>query len=143
MRPMTFINGVILGSAAALAGVLGVILIFRLALISDHSLDQVVVRSDLPLGELLHDMLIFAALTLFSGLAFWGQLMQKRWRWLTECALAVAVAAVLIYFLASAENRVRDFWFLGVITVLGASVAALAWYSGLLSRLWSWLEDEG
>lgn len=141
VRPLTFINGVIFASATALAGVLGIILFFRLVLSLDASLDQTVVHSDLPLAELLADIAIFTLLALCAGLAFWGELKLKRWRWPAQYLLAVAVGAVLIHFLATAANRQRDFLLLAVL----AAALGCAWLvsrrTRLGQRLQAWLED--
>ncbi|MGB9428735.1 MAG: hypothetical protein WCC11_02485 [Gammaproteobacteria bacterium] len=143
MRPMTFINGVIFGSAAALGGVLGVILFLRYVLTRDSSLDQTVIRGDLPLGELLRDMLAFSALALLASAAFWGQVAKRRWRWAAEYVLAVAIAAAIIMFLASAGDRNRDLLVLTVAAVLGIVIWLAGWYSGFLQRIRAWLEEDG
>ncbi|MGH8321619.1 MAG: hypothetical protein ACRESI_06665, partial [Gammaproteobacteria bacterium] len=105
MRPMSFINGVIFGSAVALGGVLGVILFFRYVLSLDDTLDQTVIRSNLPLGELLRDMLAFSVFAVLAGFAFWGQLTNRRWRWVVEYVLVLAIVVLLIVFLAPADSR--------------------------------------
>lgn len=143
MRPIAFINGVIFASAAALGGVLGVILCIRYVMTLDSSLDQTVVQSDLPLEELIRDMLIFAALAVLAGLTFWGQLTNRRWRWTAEYLLAVTIVAVLIIFLAAADQRSRDLICLAVVAAAGIVIWAAGWYSGAFRRIWAWLEEGG
>jgi hypothetical protein len=140
---MTFINGVIFGSAAALGGVLGVILFLRYVLTRDSSLDQTVIRSALPFGELLRDMLAFSALALLAGIAFWGQIARRRWRWAAEYVLAVAIATAIIMFLAPIGDRNRDLLVLAGAALLGIILWLAGWYSGLLQRVRAWLEEDG
>ena len=141
MRPLTFINGVLLGSSGALACVLGLIVFFRWVLASDPSLDQTVVQSDLPLGELLRDMVIFIGLALLALAGFLGELRLRRWRGIADGCLATALVGVVIFFFAEPVTRLRDFGILGLTAVLGALVFGVAWRLGLWSRLGAWLGE--
>src|ERR1700749_1146307 len=118
MRPLTFINGVILGSTGALASVLVIIFFFRWTLTSDPTLDQTVVTSDLPRDELLRDLLIFTGLALLALAAFRGELPVKRGRLMADYVMAVAVVGVVLFFFAEPANRLRDFAVLAVAAVL-------------------------
>lgn len=140
MRPVAFINGVIFGSAVAISGVLGVLLFFRFVLNLDGSLDQSVVRSGLPVAELLHYILIFSVLSVLAGTAFWGQLAQRSWRWVAEYILLVALAAVALNFLATTENRGRDLAVLAGVAAMGVLLWLGGWYSGLIRRIGAWFE---
>jgi hypothetical protein len=141
MRPMTFINGVLLGSAGALASVLGVILFFRWVLVSDPSLDQTVVQSDLPLGELLRDMCIFTVLALLALAAFWGELKARAWRLAADWIMTLALAAVLVFFFAGPAARLRDLLWVGSCGVAGALLYAAARRLGLVTRVTHWLGE--
>lgn len=141
MRPLTFINGVLLGSSGALASVLGIILFFRWTLTSDPTLNQTVVHSDLPLGELLRDLCIFTVLALLSLAAFLGELRIKRWRLVADYLMAVTLVAVVLFFLAAPETRLRDLALLGVAAVLGVLVYGAARSLGWMARLSAWLGD--
>lgn len=142
MRPLTFLNGVILGSTAALGGVSGVILLFRYLLTRDGSLDQTVVQSALPLGELGRDALMFSVLALISGFAFWGQVKDRRWRWIAEVALILGLSAVATWFLAVPGNRARDLIALGSGGLVVLGIGVTCWYTGLFRRISAWLEDD-
>ena len=102
MRPLAFINGVILGSAASLGGAIAVILFFRWVMTLDATLDQTVVQGHLPLGALAADMFLFLALTAVAALAFLGELRERRWRAAADLGLAAALTAVFIWFFAEA-----------------------------------------
>jgi len=138
---MTFINGVLLGSAGALAVVLGIILFFRWTMVGDPSLDQTVVQSDLPLGELLRDMFIFGVLAFLALAAFLGELRSKPWRRLADWLMSVALVGVIIFFLGDPALRLRDFAVLAISAVLGAVIYGIFSRMGWAARLASWLGD--
>jgi hypothetical protein len=138
---MTFVNGVLLGSAGALGAVLGVILLFRWTMIGDSSLDQTVVQSDLPLGQLVQDMCIFTALALVALVAFWGELRDRPWRLAADWILLLALAAVLLSFFAEPGFRLRDFAVLALTGVAGAMIYGIFSRLGWVARLARWLGD--
>jgi len=141
MRPMTFINGVLLGSAAALACVLGVILFFRWVMVGDPTLDQTVVQSDLPLGELLRDMAIFGVLALSALAAFLGELRAARWRLLADWLMGMALVGVVIFFLGDPALHIRDFMLLAAAGAGSAILFVAARRLGFLARMSRWLGD--
>ena len=140
MRPMTFINGVILGSSGALGSVLGLIIFFRWILTQDSTLDQTVVLSSLPLDQLVQDMLLFLGLTALAGAGFAGELLYKPWRGVADYALLTAVVGVILFFFADAATRVRDLALLGLAAVLGAVLLTALFRMGLLQRIFTWLD---
>jgi hypothetical protein len=141
MRPLTFINGVLLGSAGALSSVLGIILFFRWVLAGDPSLDQSVVQSQLPLNALLLDILVFSGLALLALAAFLGELRLRRWRVLADYLLVVGLVGVVIFFLAEPATRLRDLVFLGVAALAGALLFGLARSLGIVTRVSEWIGD--
>ena len=141
MRPMTFINGVIFGSAAALGAVLLLIIFFRWVLTQDASLDQSVVLSSLPLGELLRDALLFLALGALAGAGFCGELLRKPWRGAVDYLLAVAVTGVIIFFFAEPETRLRDLAGLAALALVGAALLTALGRLGVLRRVADWLGE--
>jgi hypothetical protein len=138
---MTFINGVLLGSVGALACVLGLILFFRWVMTLDATLDQTVVQSGLPLGELLRDMCIFTVLSALALAAFWGELRRRPWRVGADWLLAVALTGVAVFFFAEPAARPRDLGVLGVAAVAGMAIYGMASSLGLLARISRWLGD--
>ena len=140
MRPMTFINGVILGSSGALGCVLALIIFFRWVLTQDQTLDQTVVLSDLPLGQLVEYMLIFLALAGLAAAGFAGELFRKPWRGIADYLLMTAVVGVILFFFADAAARARDLVLLGLIALVGAAVLTALARFGLLQRIFTWLE---
>jgi Na+-transporting NADH:ubiquinone oxidoreductase subunit NqrB len=141
MRPMTFINGVLLGSTGALAGVLGVILFFRWVMVGDPTLDQTVVRSDLPLGDILRYMAAFGALAVLALTAFFAELRQKRWRLLADWLMSVALVGVIILFLGDPALHMRDFMLLAAAGIAGVLLFVVARRLGFLARMSRWLGD--
>jgi hypothetical protein len=138
---MTFINGVLLGSSGALSSVLGLIVFFRWLLVSDPTLDHGVVRSELPLDQLLRDMLIFGVLASLSLAAFIGELRGKRWRLLADWLMSMALVGVVIFFFAAPELLSRDFAVLLVVGIAAAVIFGLARRLGLLEPVSRWLGD--
>jgi hypothetical protein len=138
---MTFINGVLLGSTAALASVLGVILFFRWVMVGDPTLDQTVVQSDLPLGELLRDMAIFGALALLALAAFLGELRAARWRLLADWLMTLGLVGVVIFFLGDPALHMRDFMLLAAAGVAGPILFGAAHWAGLSARMSRWLGE--
>lgn len=139
MRPLTFITGVILGSAGALGSVLGLIIFFRWVMTRDATLDQTVVQSDLPIGEILRDMCIFTGLSLVALAAFLGELRLKSWRHAADFVLAVTLSGVLTWFFAEEQTRLADLALLAVIAAAGAVVLGVASRLGLIARVTRWL----
>lgn len=141
MRPLTFINGVLLGSAGALGAVLGVILFFRWVLTGDASLDQTVVQSGLPLGELARDMCIFMGLAALAFAAFWGELKARPWRLVADYLHFVALGGVLVFFFAVPAALARDFGILAVAAVTAAFIYGIFSRSGWAAKWARWLGD--
>jgi hypothetical protein len=141
MRPMTFINGVIFGSSAALGVVLVIIIFFRWVLTQDATLDQNVVLSSLPLADLLRYMLIFLALAGLAGVAFFGELLRKPWRGTLDYLLTAAVVGVVIFFFAEPATRLADLACLAALTLVGAALLAALGRMGLLKRISDWLGE--
>ena len=141
MRPLTFINGVILGSAGALGSVLGLIMFFRWVMTLDTSLDQTVVQGSLPIGQLLLDMLIFLSLALLALAAFWGELRRKPWRGAADFVLCVTLLWVLIFFFADPARYLRDTALLAAGAAGAAVLLTAAGRLGLLAGLERWLGD--
>ncbi|HEY3645455.1 MAG TPA: hypothetical protein VGM16_08965 [Gammaproteobacteria bacterium] len=141
MRPMTFVNGVLLGSAGALASVLGVILLFRWTMVGDASLDQTVVQGELPFGTLVQYMCIFTALALVALAAFWGELRSTRWRLAADWFLLLALVAAVLYFFANPALRLRDFAVLALLGAAGVAIYGIFSRLGWTARLAHWLGD--
>jgi len=138
---MTFINGVIFGSSGALGGVLVILIFFRWVLTQDHTLDQTVVLSSLPLHELVKDMLIFLVMAGISGTAFVGELFRKPWRGVLDYLQAVLLVGIILYFFAGPATRGRDLVLLGLAALSGAVLLTALSRLGLLRRIAAWLED--
>jgi len=141
MRPQTFVNGVIFGSAAALGVVLGVVLLFRGFMRIDPSLDQTVVQSELPLASLVVDMALLCALTAVAGLAFWGELAAKPWRSAMDGFLGFCLAAAAIFFFADPDARLAAYARLALITLVLGLLFVVLRRSGLMRYLTRWLGE--
>ena len=141
MRPQTFVNGVIFGSAAALGAVLGVVLLFRWFMRIDPSLDQTVVQSDLPLTSLVVDMALFCALAAVAGLAFWGELAAKPWRLAMDGLLGFCLVAAAIFFFADPDARLAAYAQLAFAALVFGLLFAVLRRFGLMRHLTRWLGE--
>ncbi|HEX6927896.1 MAG TPA: hypothetical protein VF267_01505 [Gammaproteobacteria bacterium] len=92
MRPITVLNGIIMGSCGSIfIGIAVTLLIFIILGPEEPSLRR-------ELGPLSVYAAIFAALTALSVWAFIGQLLLKRWRWWSQGVLLTA-GIVTVYYL--------------------------------------------
>ena len=93
MRPITVLNGIIMGSCGSIfIGIAVTLVIFLVLGPENPSLE----RELRPLS--LHAVL-FLALTGLSTWAFVGQLLLKSWRWWAQVAMLAAVGGAVFYLL--------------------------------------------
>ena len=93
MRPITVLNGIIMGSCGSIfIGIAVTLVIFLVLGPENPSLQR-------ELGPLTLYAAMFAALTGLSAWAFVGQLLLKSWRWWAQAVMLVAVTAVVFYLL--------------------------------------------
>ena len=92
MRPLGFLTGVVLGSAAAIALVLGMVVVI-FALTAGR---QPVVGREYP--GLLVSAGLFTILSAAAGAAFVGLQRERPWRWLAQAAMWLAMAAIGWYY---------------------------------------------
>lgn len=92
MRPMTMLNGILLGTAAAIAVGSAVTLLIVSLLAGDSERLQ---------GEwrpLLVTTVLFVLLTAVCAAAFIGHLRERAWRWAAQAGVLLALAAVVAFF---------------------------------------------
>lgn len=88
MRPLTVLNAIVLGSAAAITFGLTAVLVIYLILQGRHpQLAQ-------ELGALARSSAQFAVLTVISGASFIGLVKNLRWRWFAQGAMWLMVLAI-------------------------------------------------
>ena len=93
MRPITVLNGIIMGSCGSIfIGIAVTLVIFLILGPENPSLQR-------ELGPLSLYAAIFAGLTALSVLAFVGQLLLKPWRWWSQGAILAAATGVVFYLL--------------------------------------------
>jgi hypothetical protein len=91
MRPLGFLTGVVLGSAASVALVLlMVVLVFAL------SRGGEAVRAEFP--GLLAAAGLFAVLAAAAASAFVGLQRRRPWRWTAQAAMWLTLAAIAFYY---------------------------------------------
>lgn len=93
MRPLAILNGIILGSSVAIALGLGVTVFIFYLLIPEHP------EMKTEFGSLLNSTGIFMTVSAVAALAFAGQVMDKRWKWIAEAGLVLALAVTVLYYL--------------------------------------------
>lgn len=93
MRPITVLNGIILGSCGSIfIGVAVTLVIFLILAPENPSLQR-------ELQPLMTYGVIFLILTGLSAWAFVGQLLLKSWRWWAQGVLLLAGIAAVFYLL--------------------------------------------
>lgn len=92
MRPMTMLNGVLLGTAAAIA--LGsAVTLFIVAVLASES-----ARLQAEQRPLLVTTVLFAVLTALCAAAFIGHLRERAWRWAAQFGVMLGIVAVVAFF---------------------------------------------
>jgi hypothetical protein len=93
MRPLTVVNAIILGSAAAITFGLTAVLVIYLILRGRHP------ELASEFGPLVRSSLQFAVLTIVSAASFVAMLKTLRWRWIAQTAMWFTVLAIgLLYW---------------------------------------------
>jgi hypothetical protein len=92
MGPLGFLTGIVLGSAASIALVLGmVVVIFTLTAGA-----QAAIGREYP--ELLATAGLFALLAAVSGAALIGLQRDRPWRWIAQAAMWLALCGIAWYY---------------------------------------------
>jgi len=89
MRPLAALDGILLGTAAAIFVGTAVTLLVVVLLRSEHP------RLSAELVPLLTTTLAFAVVSAASAVALYGELRARPWRWFAQAALLVCLAAVI------------------------------------------------
>jgi uncharacterized membrane protein YoaK (UPF0700 family) len=92
MRPLGFLTGIVLGSAASIALVLAmVVVIFAVT-----AAQQPIVSREYP--DLLVTAGLFAVLAAAAGAAFVGLQRERSWRWIAQVVMWLLMAAIAGYY---------------------------------------------
>lgn len=92
MRPLTVLNAIIFGSAAAITFGLSAVVIVYLILQQRHP------QLAAEFGLLLRSDAVFATLALMSGLSLFAMLKELRWRRIAHLAMWATVAATCAWY---------------------------------------------
>ena len=93
MRPLTVLNAIVLGSAAAITFGLTAVLIVYLILKDRHP------QLASEFGPLLRSSGQFAVLTAVSAVSFVAMMKALRWRWIAQTAMWFTVLAIGLFYL--------------------------------------------
>ncbi|MGH8243319.1 MAG: hypothetical protein ACRETY_08225 [Steroidobacteraceae bacterium] len=92
MRPLGFLTGVVLGSAASIS----LVLIMVAVVFAFSSREQPAVGAEYP--GLLASAAIFGVLTVAAAAAFVGLQRERPWRWFAQAAMWLLLVAIAWYF---------------------------------------------
>jgi hypothetical protein len=92
MRPLGFLTGVVLGSAASIS----LVLLMVVATFALSGPDRPAIGAEYP--GLLASAALFGTLAAAAGLAFVGLQRERRWRWIAQAAMWLVLAAVAWYY---------------------------------------------
>jgi hypothetical protein len=93
MQPLTVVTGILLGSSAAIAAGLAVVVLIFFLLSSEHP------RLGAEIGILLANTGIFLAMTVICAASFISLVKQRRWWWLPQAGMWAGLALVVLYYL--------------------------------------------
>ena len=93
MRPLTAINGILLGSCVAITVSLAAVLVVFLILGDDYP------RVQNEFDALMASLLIFIGMTAISAASFYTLLINHKFRLVAQVALWGGVVATTLYFL--------------------------------------------
>ena len=92
MRPLTVVNAIILGSAAAITFGLTAVLVIYLILRGEHP------ELASEFGPLVRSSVQFAVLTVVSAVSFVAMFKTLRWRWIAQTAMWFTVLAIGVLY---------------------------------------------
>ena len=92
MKPLGFLTGVVLGSAASIA----LVLVMVVVIFAVTASQQPSVSREYP--GLLVAAGLFAVLAAAAGAAFVGQQRERHWRWIAQAAMWLTVAAIAWHY---------------------------------------------
>jgi hypothetical protein len=92
VRPLGFLTGVVLGSAASIAFVLAMVVV----IFAFTAAQQPAVGREYP--GLLVTAGLFAVLAAMAGAAFVGLQRERPWRWIAQALMWLALAAIGWYY---------------------------------------------
>jgi hypothetical protein len=92
MQPLTVITGILLGSSAAIASGLAVVLFLFWLLADDYP------RLNAEMPALLSSSAIFVGLTALCAISFLGLVKDRGWRWLAQFAMWLGLFGVGWFF---------------------------------------------
>lgn len=92
MRPLTVINGFLLGSCLSIALSLAMVLVVYLVI----GTGEPRIRDEM--APLTYSLLIFMGMTAISGASFFGLATGRRWRWPAQAVLLAGLVATGWYY---------------------------------------------
>jgi hypothetical protein len=92
MRPLGFLTGVVLGSAASIA----LVLVMVVVIFAFSARGQPAVGQEYP--GLLASACLFGVLAAAAGAAFVGLQRERRWRWAAQAGMWLVLAAIAWYY---------------------------------------------
>lgn len=93
MQPMTVVTGILLGSSAAIAAGLAVVVLIFFLLSGEHP------RLGAEIGMLLASTGIFLGMTAVCAASFITLVKQLRWWWVPQAGMWAALGLVVLYYL--------------------------------------------
>lgn len=93
MHPMTVVTGILLGSSAAIAAGLAVVVLIFVLLSGEHP------RLGAEIGILLTSTGIFLGMTAVCAASFISLVKQFRWWWIPQAAMWAGLGLVVLYYL--------------------------------------------
>jgi NO-binding membrane sensor protein with MHYT domain len=93
VQPLTVITGILLGTTAAIAAGLSVVLLLFFILVDDHP--QLAVE----FAPLKVSTAIFLLMTVICATSFLGLVKQRRWRWFAQTGMWIGLGLTVMYYL--------------------------------------------
>lgn len=93
MHPMTIVTGILLGSSAAIAAGLAVVVLIFFLLAGEHP------RLSAEIGPLLTSTGIFLGMTAVCAASFISLLKELRWWWIPQAGMWGGLGLVVLYYL--------------------------------------------
>ena len=93
MQPLTVITGILLGTSAAIAAGLAVVLLLFYILVDDHP------RLAVEFAPLRSSTIIFIVMTAICAASFVGLVRRTPWRWVAQAGMWAGLALTVMYYL--------------------------------------------